>query len=133
MPAIRERKKGRAKGGIIITINKSLQEVRIREINYQAVEIKLTHKGNKWRIITVYSQDVGYTMETIMERIQEEKEEHLVIGGDYNARTGNEGRSVREEEERDRETRKSRDNEQRRKDISKQNRRKRLDDSERKL
>lgn len=60
-----------------------------------------------------------------MERIREEKEEHSAIGGDYNARTGNEGRSVREEEERD--------NERRRKDISKQNRRKRLDDSERKL
>lgn len=59
MPAIREREKGRAKGGIIITANKSLREVRIREINYRAVEMKPTRKGDKWRIITVYSQDVG--------------------------------------------------------------------------
>lgn len=54
---------------------------------------------NRWNIITVYSQNIEETMEIITEYIQEEKEEHLVIGGDYNARTGNRGGPIREDKE----------------------------------
>lgn len=46
-------------------------------------------------------------MKTIMEQIQEEKEEKLIVEGDFNARTGNEGGPVREEDEKIRETRNS--------------------------
>ncbi|KAM0736990.1 hypothetical protein ACS0PU_000083 [Formica fusca] len=46
-------------------------------------------------------------MQTIREQIQEEKEEHLVVEGDFNARTGNEGGPVREEDGKIRETRNS--------------------------
>lgn len=50
-------------------------------------------------------------MEIITEYIQEEKEEHLVIGGDYNARTGNRGGPIREDKEKEKEgeSRNSRD------------------------
>lgn len=41
---------------------------------------------NRWNIIMVYSQNIEETMEIITKYIQEEKEEHLVIGGDYNER-----------------------------------------------
>ncbi|KAL6418758.1 hypothetical protein ACFW04_014226 [Cataglyphis niger] len=75
MPARRENRKERAKGGIITAVNKSLQEVSIRDMSYQAVEIKLRYNENRWRIITVYSQDVEETMQIIREQIQEEKEE----------------------------------------------------------
>lgn len=39
----------------------------------------------------------------LTEYIQEEKEEHLVIGGDYNARTGNRGGPIREDKEKEKE------------------------------
>lgn len=42
-------------------------------------------------------------MEIITEYIQEEKEEHLVIGGDYNARTGNRGGPIKEDKEKEKE------------------------------
>lgn len=66
---------------------------------------------NRWNIITVYSQNIEETMEIITEYIQEEKEEHLVIGGDYNARTGNRGGPIREDKEKEKEgeSRNSRD------------------------
>ncbi|KAL6421364.1 hypothetical protein ACFW04_014701 [Cataglyphis niger] len=107
MPARRENRKGRAKGGIITAVNKSLQEVSIRDMSYQAVEIKLRYNGNRWKIITIYSQDVEETMQTIKEQIQEKKEEHLVIGRDFNARTDNGGGPMREEDDKIRETKKS--------------------------
>lgn len=55
------------------------------------------------------SQDVEETMRTVMEQIQEEKEEHIVLRGDYNARTGNEGGSIKENEKKARATRNSKD------------------------
>lgn len=66
---------------------------------------------NRWNIITVYSQNIEETMEIITEYIQEEKEDHLVIGGDYNARTGNRGGLIREDKEKEKEgeSRNSRD------------------------
>jgi len=32
-----------------------------------------------------------------LEQIQEEDKDHLLLGGDFNARTGNEGGSIKEE------------------------------------
>lgn len=58
---------------------------------------------NRWNIITIYSQNIEETMEIITEYIQEEKEEHLVIGGDYNARTRNKGGPIREDKEKEKE------------------------------
>lgn len=72
-------------------------------------EITMSYDGNRWRILTVYSQNTEETMNTITELIQEEEEEHIMIGGDLNARTGNEGGPVREEEGKVRTSRKSRD------------------------
>lgn len=46
-------------------------------------------------------------METIATQIQEEKEECIAVGGDFNARTGRENGSVREDGRKVRETRKS--------------------------
>ncbi|KMQ89058.1 hypothetical protein RF55_11351 [Lasius niger] len=46
-------------------------------------------------------------MELIREQIEEEKEENLVVDGDFNARTGNKGGPVREENGKVKETRDS--------------------------
>lgn len=48
-------------------------------------------------------------MDNIKDQIQEEEEEHMVIGGDFNARTRNEGGPIREDEGKARITRKSKD------------------------
>jgi len=44
-----------------------------------------------------------------MEEIEEEKEGYLIIGGDYNARTGNEGGPIVIDKKKEEETRRSRD------------------------
>lgn len=50
-------------------------------------------------------------MDNITDQIQEEEEEHMIIGGDFNARTRNEGGSIREDEGKVRTTRKSKNKE----------------------
>ncbi|XP_036150976.1 golgin subfamily A member 6-like protein 22, partial [Monomorium pharaonis] len=98
IPARREHKKGRARGGIITAVNKSVKDNIFRKLGYGIAENKLIHNGNRWRIVTVYSQDIEETMDALTELIQEEEEEFLMIGGDCNARTGREGGPIREEE-----------------------------------
>lgn len=73
------------------------------------VESRQEYNGNKWRIIALYSQKIEDTMETLREKVQEEDKEWLLIGGDFNVRTENRGRSINEEEENEKrsETRKS--------------------------
>ncbi|XP_039302912.1 uncharacterized protein LOC120357160 [Solenopsis invicta] len=61
-------------------------------------ETKLKYNGNRWRIITLYSQKIEETMKTLTEWIPEEEENYLLIGGDFNARTGSEGGPIEEEE-----------------------------------
>lgn len=67
----------------------------------------MRYNGERWRIITIYSQNIEETIELIREQIEEEKEENLVVGGDFNARTGNKGGPVREENGKVKETRDS--------------------------
>lgn len=54
-PAIREKAKGRAKGGIVVAISRNIKEVKERTLSREAVEISFKHKNNKWRIVTLYS------------------------------------------------------------------------------
>ncbi|XP_018374444.1 PREDICTED: uncharacterized protein LOC108768497 [Trachymyrmex cornetzi] len=98
VPAEKEHKKGRAKGGIITAVRKKIRNIEVRKLNEAAMECKIEYNGKKWRIMTVYSQEIEKTMETVMKHIPEEEEEYLTVGGDLNARTGNEGGPVREEE-----------------------------------
>lgn len=106
IPAIKENIKGRAKGGIITAIRKDLEGIKAKEINKGAMEISFIYNKNRWRIVTVYSQNNEETMDKIRKEIEEEKEDYLLLGGDFNARTGEEGgpigmgnRTERKEEE----------------------------------
>lgn len=91
IPAIKENIKGRAKGGIITAINKNMKERIVKELNKGAMEIKFTHNKNRWRIVTIYSQDMKETMEKLKKEIEEDKKGFLIIGRDFNARTGEGG------------------------------------------
>ncbi|XP_077262981.1 uncharacterized protein LOC143897893 isoform X1 [Temnothorax americanus] len=102
VPAKREHiRKGRAKGEIITAVNKNLKLIEVREINDEVVEIRLEYNRNKWRIITLYSQKVEDTMETLREKVQKEDEEWVLVGGDFNAKTGSRGGPINEEEEKE--------------------------------
>lgn len=48
-------------------MRRNLKEATVKEISDVAVECKLEYNGNKWRIITVYSQKIEETLETLME------------------------------------------------------------------
>jgi len=86
-----------------------LKGAKIKEINKGAMELCVTHNKNKWRIITVYSQNIEETLDSLMEKIEEKKEDYLMIGGDYNARTGNEGGPIVTGKKKEKEARRSRD------------------------
>lgn len=105
-PAEKKHRKGRAKGGITMAVKKNLKEVKIRELNKET-EINLEYNGNRWRIITLYSRKIEDTIGSLLEYIQEE--EYLLMGGDFNARTGNKGGPIREEKEEDKSEIRSKD------------------------
>lgn len=84
--------------------------MKFREVSYRVAEVRLKYNRNKWKIVTVYSQDIEEIMDNITDQIQEEEEEHMIIG-DFNARTRNEGGPIREDEGKVRTTRKSKDKE----------------------
>ena len=107
--ATRGNKKGRAKGGIIMAIRKEIREVEIKEISKRVMQAKIEYNGHRWRIVTIYSQNVEEVLEEIMEEIPEKEEELLIIGGDDNARTGNEGGPIGTGKLKEEETRKSKD------------------------
>lgn len=50
-----------------LSMRRNLKEATVKEISDVAVECKLEYNGNKWRIITVYSQKIEETLETLME------------------------------------------------------------------
>lgn len=108
-PAKRENRKGRAKGGIITGVSKRLKSLEYKEWNDNIVERRIRHREKEWRLLTVYSQNVKEILDTISEGMEENEEEILIIGGDWNARTGKEGGWINETTEKEEETRKSKD------------------------
>ena len=87
--ATRTCKKGRAKGGIITGIKKLFkeQEGGINTENIQ--ERKLIIDESKWRIIAVYNPEGGEGVwQDLKHKLEDYEEENLLIGGDFNCRTG---------------------------------------------
>ena len=96
IPAVRENKEGRAKGGIVVVAKKELGVTEFRGCRERIAEVRIKVGGRDWRVLTVYSQKIEETMREIAEGIEEEKEEALLIGGNFNARVGEEGGPFRE-------------------------------------
>lgn len=107
-PATRENKKEKARGGIMTGISKKIENLEYREQSENVVEWRLRHNRKQWRVMTVYSQNVKEVMNSILDRIEKNEEDVLIIGGDCNARTENEGGWINEDFEREN-SRKSKD------------------------
>ena len=94
LPAKKLKNKGRAKGGIVTGVRKEIDEKESREDEeFNLTENKVTLNGKKFRIFTVYMQDdtAEKMWEKLNDLVKETEEEHLIIGGDMNARTGEVG------------------------------------------
>lgn len=96
-------KRGRAMEGMLIGIKRELieKETKIESDGEGIMVGRVRQRKESWRIVGVY---VGESIERILERLRrwgEEREERvtMIIGGDFNARTGEEGGGPGEEEE----------------------------------
>lgn len=109
-PAVRENKKGRAKGGIITGVVKDW-EVREEERQRNGIMQRKAKIGGKiWSIWTVYSgEGIEKLEQSINDLISEEEENVMIVGGDSNARIGKKGTLYLGEEEEEEEGKSSRD------------------------
>lgn len=106
--AQREKKKGRASGGIITGVNKSIKELEVRDEVRGIQERRIELEDKTLKILAVYSREMKKIRENIEEAMTGIGEEKIIIGRDFNARTGREG-SLTSEEWREREWRNSKD------------------------
>ncbi|XP_029163724.1 golgin subfamily A member 6-like protein 22, partial [Nylanderia fulva] len=100
--ASRKNERGRAIGGMIMGMRKEIaekgEEMEMEKEGFAIGRVKVG--GERWRVIGIYA---GQGIEKAckeMEQWTEEKENEVytIIGGDFNARTGEEGGRVRGEE-----------------------------------
>ena len=107
-PAVRETKKGRPKGGIITGVRKEWKEKDGAKSSTNVVERKVEINKQSWSIITLCSRGIKEIEKQLNEIVKENEEGCVIIGGDYNARTGNEG-GILSCEQKERCTRRSKD------------------------
>jgi len=86
--AVRAKKKGRAKGGIITGVRKGIEEINVEETKtntgiHGIQERKVRLEGRLWRIISVYNNNsMKSKRREIEEMLGDLEEEILCIGGE---------------------------------------------------
>lgn len=102
--AKKEQKRGTASGGIITGVKKEIAgESRIADSDEELVENTVKLEEDLWEIWTV---DNRRGVKKIIKGIGEDQRHSLIVGEDFNARTGNKGRwYLGEEEEMERRSR----------------------------
>lgn len=101
-------RKGKRRNGVV-AMNKALECKEMKVWNNRVMEVRITFNFRDWRIFIVYSQNVAEAMDEITNGMEETKEECLIIGEDFNERTGEEGGPIRRENEKEDKTRNSKD------------------------
>jgi hypothetical protein len=84
--AKRRKKKGRAAGGIITGVKLGIKEKRQKEKGEEEGCMERNVQiGNKWwKIMRIYSKEMKTTRRSVQETMKENKEECLLMGGDFN-------------------------------------------------
>ncbi|XP_018343269.1 PREDICTED: uncharacterized protein LOC108749206 [Trachymyrmex septentrionalis] len=92
-PARREKKRGRAMGGIITGIRKEIEERSRSEEEVEGIQQReVVVDEERWRIVTLYNKEGSKEeLDRLKEMIGEREEENMIIVGDFNARIGKEG------------------------------------------
>ena len=92
--ARREKKKGRAKGGMVVAVKKcdEIKEVKFKKVNEECTKVEFKIDGKEWLIAVVYMRE---SRRQVWASLKEETEyvpgKHLMIGGDFNSRIGEKG------------------------------------------
>ena len=92
--ARRESKKGRAMGGMKMGVRKGLEAKEGDEGEKEGIMMKKVRMGGEWwRVVGVYvNKDLQRKLEELKEWMEGREEGvRVVIGGDFNVRTGGEG------------------------------------------
>ncbi|CAK9827586.1 hypothetical protein ANTRET_LOCUS5267 [Anthophora retusa] len=111
--AERRGKKGRAMGGMIIGVREGIKMVKDRKETEEEgiIARKIWLGKDAWKVIGVYvNKDLERKLGSLREWMEEkERGVRVIVGGDFNARTGRQGGRIQKEGEREDETRRSKD------------------------
>lgn len=106
--ATKDKNKGRAKGGILLGVKKALRVINIKKSeSSDLVTLTINSNNEVWKVIGIYNRNGAEQTLLKLDDETQNPEERIVIGGDFNARIGEEG--TFDEELETREKRRSKD------------------------